>query len=280
MKIILTETQIQMLAKEAAPLPEKEIARRLKLAKKHAGKFPNPRQFALKYPKLWNFLRSQSLVDEVFPNRKLYHPEGYWTPETVGQESTKYSSKVEFMRGNQMAFKKAVEFGILNTLFPLDLRKVNAGRPKVSLEAAIDLAKDFQGMRSEFYKQHPAAYRVLKDNNLLNKYFGADMRGNRIPEEDLLNDAKKYDNIIDLRKNDFVLFNKLKMRGLLDTLYPKDYKTEKLFQTAKQYPTRFELKRNNKRIYLKILELGLMDEIFPPEDKLSLSDIAKQLDNP
>lgn len=270
---------LEIIASEAAPVPEKEIARRLKLAKKHAGKFPNPRQFALKYPKLWNFLRGQGLVDEVFPNRKLYKPEGYWTPETVGQEATKYGSKVEFMRGNQMAFKKAVEFGILNTLFPIDMRGVGAGRPATyTLDQAIDLAKDFQGMRSEFYKQHPAAYRILNNKNLLNKYFGADMRGNRVPEETLLDAAKQYDNIIDLRKNDVVLYNKLKIRGLLDSLYPNDYKTEKLIQVAKQYPTRFELKRNNKRVYLKILEMGLMDDIFPPEKSLSLSDIAKDLE--
>jgi hypothetical protein len=268
-----------MLAKEGAPLPEKEIARRLKLAKKHADKFPNPRQFALKYPSLWNFLRGQGLVDEVFPNRKQYHPEGYWTPETVGQEATKYNSKIEFFRGNQMAFKKAVEFGILNTLFPIDMRGLNAGRkPSFTLDQSINLAKDFQGMRSEFYKQHPAAYRVLKDNNLLTKYFGADMRGNKVPEEILLDAAKKYDNIIDLRKNDNVLYAKLKIRGLLDTLYPNDYRTEKLIHVAKQYPTRFELKRNNKRVYLKVLERGLMDDIFPPEKGLSLTDLANDLD--
>ena len=118
MKIILTEEQLSKLVLEAVPLSQEEVEKRLKKAKKVALKFPNPRQFSLKYPNLWNFLRGKGLVDVVFPNRKVYKPDGYWNSVNTAEEASKYNSKIEFYKGNQVAYNKAVELGILNDLFP------------------------------------------------------------------------------------------------------------------------------------------------------------------
>ena len=274
--IIITESQFNKLVDEAAPLPEKEITKRLAKAKKVADKFPNPRQFALKYPKLWNFLRGQKLVDQVFPNRHVYKPDGYWNAENVAKESRNYSSRSDFMRGNQKANNVARQLGILDDLFPFELQK---GRGKVyDDEKSVEVAKNFEGSRTEFMKKHPAAHRNLKDRNLIDRFF-SDLRKSDVSDEDLIAMAKEYDNIVDLRTNNKKLYIDLYQRSLLDDLFPINYKKQKIIDIAKQYSTKFDLKRKNKRIYNKLIDLGMLDDIFPPKpvEKLSLGDIAKDL---
>lgn len=124
MKIIVTESQYRKLT-EAMPLPDEEKQNRLNKSIELAKSFKRPRQFALEYPQLWNFLRGEKLIDVAFPNRQKYKPDGYWTIDTIGQESTKYGSRSEFERKNQWAYIKANELGILDALFP----EIKKGRP-------------------------------------------------------------------------------------------------------------------------------------------------------
>ena len=240
-------------------LPEKEIAKRLNKAKEVAVNLPNPRQFALKYPKLWNFLRSQKLVDQVFPNRQINKPKGYWNAETLAQDAIKYGSKSEFQRKNKTGYKKATELGILDNLFPFELQR---GRTKVyDDDKSVETVRDFEGSKYEFSRKHPAAYQNLKDRNLLDRFFP--VRKINVKDEDLIAMAKQYDNIVDLRKNNIKLYTDLFQRSLLDDLFPKPYKIEKLINTAKQYSSRFDLKRNNRYIYDKLEQLNMLDDIFP-----------------
>lgn len=264
--IIITESQFNKLVDEAVALPDKEIAKRLEKAKRVAVNFPNPRQFALRYPKLWNFLRGQKLVDKVFPDRHVYKPDGYWDAQTIAQEAEKYDSRSDFMRGNQFAYNKARKLGILDDLFSF---KSKVGRNKVyDDDKSVEVAKNFEGSRSEFMRKFPVAYRNLKDRNIIHRFF-SDLRKSDVTDEDLIAMAKQYDNIVDLRKNNRKLYSDLYQRSLLDNLFPTKYREQKLIDVAKQYSSRYELKRNNRRIYRKLNDLGMLDDIFPltPEEK-------------
>ena len=168
-KIIITESQLKDLLNEGKKLDQKEIGVRLKKAKKLAVKFPNPRQFALKYPNLWNFLRGQNLVDDVFVDRKKYNPDGFWTPEKVGEEAAKYNSASELQKNNQVAYRKATEYGMLGVLFPVRLTKWN-------LDNATEVAKTFD-TPTELYRNYaktPRSNCVMDNSKLLS--VGINMR--------------------------------------------------------------------------------------------------------
>jgi hypothetical protein len=285
MKIIITEEQLNNIISEhgygSKPLPQEEVDKRLLKAKKVAVKFPNPRQFSLKYPNLWNFLRSKGLLDDVFPNRKLYKNDGYWTPETISQEASKYNTKTEFLRSNQVAYKKAVELGILNDLIPIDGRYGSSGnKKKWTLEKSIQVAKEFEGTKTEFWKKHPAATLELRRNNLLKSIFPDDKR--KGDDDILINQAKEYENRSVLRRDNPSLYSKLVIRGMLYDVFPKvEMTADEIITKAKEYETPTELSKGNQNLYLKLKKIPNGYELaFGKEYKYKkLFDIAKQYQN-
>jgi hypothetical protein len=125
MKYIISENQYLNLI-EGIFLSDDEKKNRLEISMELAKKYKNPRQFALENKRLWNFIRTENLVDVVFPNTLKKKPEGYWTIDKIGQESMKYNTRMEFHDGNQVAYEKARSLGILDALFPY----TNRGRPR------------------------------------------------------------------------------------------------------------------------------------------------------
>jgi hypothetical protein len=287
MKIIITEEQLKSIISEdrrgREPLSQKEVDKRLKKAKDLAVKFPNPRQFALKYPNLWNFLRGKGLIDSAFPNRKIYRPDGYWTPETIAQEASKYNTKSEFYDNNQVAYLKAIQLGIINDLFPYR-SDTKVGIKKIwTLEKSIEAAKEFEGGKSEFYRKHPAAYVELKNNDLLSYYF---KKKKDVNSEEIINQAKQYKDRVELRKNNLNLYNKLVIRGLLYDVFPKvEMSDDEIINKAKEYQTKSELSKKNRPLYYKLSKVPNGFEIvFGDQHKLTYKakrfiDIAKQYDN-
>ena len=49
-----------------------------------------------------------------------HHKRGYWDYEHIEEEALKYETKTDFFKGNQTAYKKALEMGIINDFFILD----------------------------------------------------------------------------------------------------------------------------------------------------------------
>jgi len=122
MKILITESQYNSIIFEQSkrggsqPLPDVIVKRRLKRAKELAVNYPNPRQFALKHKKLWNFLRGKGLLDDVFPNRKKYNED--LTDEKVKEIASKYVSVSDFEKENRVAYGYAIRNNMIRDLFP------------------------------------------------------------------------------------------------------------------------------------------------------------------
>lgn len=266
------------------PLPQKEVDKRLKKAKELAVKFPNPRQFALKYPKLWNFLRAQGLISDAFPNRKTYKPAGYWTPETIAQEAMKYQTKSEFENKSQVAYQKSLKFGIIDDLFPESYYGRNK---KYDLDVSIELAKKFEGGRSEFYFKYPTAYKILRDYDLLTSYFGAPILGRKtlIFDDDLIKQAKEYPNTRELRLNNMSLYNKLNMRGLIGNVFPKvEMSDDEVIEKSREYGTPTKLNRENNLLYRKLKQIPNGLDLAFAENKKEMKmkkciEIAKGFNN-
>ena len=283
MKIIITEEQLNGIINEGVKLSPEEIEKRLKLAKKLAVKYPNPRQFALKHKPLYYFLRGQGLMDTVFPKRKLYKPDGYWTPETIGQEASKYDSKSDFYNNNQVAYNRAVEFGILNDLFPFRSNAKTGPKKKWTLEKSIEVAKEFDGSPTEFYRKYPTAYLELKNNDLLSFYF---KKRKDINHDEIINQAKQYKDRVELRKNNLTLYNKLATKGLLYDLFPKvEMSHDEIINKAKEYETPSNLSKKNRKLYYKLSKVpNGFDLAFGGQHKLThrakkFIEVAKQYQN-
>jgi hypothetical protein len=120
MKIIITESQLKSIVTEhkfgSARLPENLYKQRLKRAKELAVNYPNPRQFALKHKKLWNFLRNYKLIDDVFTNRKKYGED--FTHEKIKELASKYLTPNDFELENRTAYQYASRHNMLDDLFP------------------------------------------------------------------------------------------------------------------------------------------------------------------
>jgi hypothetical protein len=261
MKIILTESQLKTVINEKLTDDQKKNA--LVVAKELAPNFSSVRQFSLENPELYNYLRVNNLLDDVFSDRKKHRPDGYWTPETVGQEAQKYSGRKEFHKKNQVAYNKAKDFGILDALFG----PMKAGaRKTITLDVAIEKARNFEGMRSQFYKKHPTAYLILKDEGLLDRFFqlGTGLK-RKYDYDSLINDAKQYENIDDLKANNHELYKKLTVLKLMDDVFPdrKEFKFNKYIEQAKQYKNSKDLRTNNIGLYNNLMNNNLLDIAFP-----------------
>lgn len=97
-------------------LPQSTVNRRLKKAKELAVDFPNPRQFALKYKKLFYFLRSQNLLDDVFPNRQKHGED--LTHDKVKEIASRYTTLRDFQIENGTAYMYANRHNMIDDLFP------------------------------------------------------------------------------------------------------------------------------------------------------------------
>jgi len=189
-------------------LPQSIIDRRLKRAKELAVDFPNPRQFALKYKKLWYFLRSQNLVDEVFPNRKK-HGEDF-THEKVKELASKFTTPSDFQKEHQTAYQYAVKHKMINDLFPnnsngLKLYSTYLGSRDQSpydnkdvqkyLDHLMDRASSQYKDMNDVRKRNPSLFSQLQD--LGHDYVPEDMMEQQtsnltVPEQTLLGFLNRF----------------------------------------------------------------------------------------
>jgi len=254
MKVRLTETQVAKLIDEIKYTPE-QINAKIELAKELAKQYPNPHQFELKHPNLWNFIKSRKMVDVVFPNKKNYNFRGYWTPETISKEAEKYKTRSEFQDKNQTAYNKAYRLGILDQLFP------ETYVTKFSLEKSLELGKQYKTAR-EFIINHFTAYKVVKDAGLLKKLFPDFTGRGRKPNSGGWS-SKSTDELIQIAKDTiksgktitkdlYPVYDNLRKRGIDTKELTKKSEDDIMQKIKKNYDTPNDLAVRNPKLY-KIL---------------------------
>lgn len=284
MKLIsLIESIIDELSGSKPKYTDKDKEKIVDKAKKFvlAKNIKNPRQLHLKNNNLYYVLRAQNLIDQVFPERKKYHPDGYWNFDTVTKEAEKYSSRSEFEKKNQVAYNKAREMGILKDLFP----QIKERLGKYTLSQAKELAKDWKGTYSSFLSKYPSAVKVLSDEGILNKYLPKGKRGKKVDmygqmsNEELkaiLDDKIKSDKVNQIS---FYLRRELEKRGIdiPESKVPKkkleeylELSDDMLIKMAQPYGslTNMNIKNPSLRQALRIRNLS--DNLFPDTRKQSV----------
>lgn len=209
MKLIDT---IQDILKEhrggREPLAQSIVNRRLRKAKELAVNFPNPRQFALKYKKLWNFLRGQNLVDDVFPNRQKYRED--YTPEEVKKLANGFASAFDFEIEHPTAFNYATRHKMIPDLFPDRHDKMKSyatyfGNKEVSPYYNKEVQKHFDHLMDrassqykdmdDLKKRNPELYKQL--DNLGHSFVPEDITEQQtsnltVPEQTLLGFLNRF----------------------------------------------------------------------------------------
>lgn len=283
MKLVITESQLKRIINDAAPLSQDEIDVRLNQAKELAKDYINPRQFALAHKKLWNFLRVKGLVDVVFPKRHKYHPDGYWTPENIAKEASKYDTTSEFIKGNQVAYNRANKLGLLDTLFPIKRHDLKGPSVKFTLEKSKELAMGYDGTRTQFQKEYPAAYALLRSKNLLS-YFPFKKREKQTFTDDEWKEMlKDYPTRKDLKIGNVKLYNKLTNDNLIGDFYPLDApdSDETIIAKASEYGSLKNLRNNNQYLYVQLKRIpNGYNLAFGEDHKIKkIMDIARGYQN-
>ena len=86
-----------------------------------AKKYSTKEEFQKK--NLYAFLAAYKYgyVDEMWwLVRQKQHKNGYWTYENLEREASKYSTKTEFFKGNQTAYRAALKLGVIDDFFMLN----------------------------------------------------------------------------------------------------------------------------------------------------------------
>ena len=117
----------------------------------------------------------------------------------------------------------------------------------------------------EFRKASPVAYNVSLSNGWINDWLPKTIiiRSNG----ELLEEAKKFKTINDLRRSDNSLYCLILTRGLLEQTglqyLRKQWTKEKVREEAARYNTRLALQKGSKGAYNYALKNKLIDELFP-----------------
>lgn len=286
MKIIITEDQLSKIIDEAVPLSDKEVKKRLEKSKKLAVNFKNPRQFELKYPLLWRFLRNKNLLDDVFPDRQKYKQDGYWNELTVSQEAEKYKSRSDFSNANQVAYNKARDLGILDFLFPSYMKI----KPKKYTDEYIRSEVEKHGSRRELHHNNKNLYQTLVNNKLLDVYF-PDKYNNPMKKlsywtpEEIQKIKDQYLGKTDIQLKNQKLYLILKDLDLLDKIFPERLNVKGSKYTIdffkdmvnNQYGGDFKkFREENTSLYYYIINHGYISHFDTPQTKkkryLTMSD--------
>lgn len=176
MKLIDTIQDIITEQRGNKPLAQTIVNRRLKKAKELAVDFPNPRQFALKYKKLWHFIRHYNLIDELFPDRKKYRED--YTPEEVKKLANGFAVALDFEIEHPTAYNYAVRHKMIPDLFPDRRDKMKSyatyfGNKEASPYYNKEIQKHFDHLMDrassqykdmgDLKKRNPELYKQLED---------------------------------------------------------------------------------------------------------------------
>ena len=294
MKLIITEDQLKRVIIEneigegRRTMTPEEIEKRNAKIIKIGKKYPDQNTFMKKNRNVFAMAKTHKLLDIIFPNRKKYRRDFEWTPEAVANIASEYPNKTLFFWGDQIAYQKAKDLGILDNLFPE--RKL-----EYTLDNSLMLADEFDNVW-EFRKKYPAAFLKLKDNDLLKRKFPNYRPGVKGPEKGYKHKNKTFDEWIQYAKDlvntqrlplsaiNFSLYNWLLDNGADMKEFKKPAANEKeLILRAQKYGDYKTLRGGNLQLYKALESIpGALEKVFPGTSSSTPIDILskKKLPNP
>lgn len=181
------------------------------------------------------------------------------TEEEIIQIAQKFKYASDFKKNYPSHYHRARKIGILK-----DLEFIPKERIMWTYETCRVEAMKFSSQIA-FRKASPVAYNVSLKKKWINQWLP---KTNTIrTDQELLEEAKSYTNINDLRKNNNSLYCLIQKRGLLQhtklKYIRKKWTDEKVKEVAVCYNTRYDFQKGCKGAYNYALKHKMLDILFP-----------------
>jgi|688.fasta_scaffold218940_1 hypothetical protein len=226
-----------------------------------ASKFEDANVFRKVHYKIHTYIRQKGMLDVAFPNRKKYKPKGYWTPETIREESKKYSTRTQFLENNQVAFNTSLKhIGLLDELFP------KKEHYSYTFEESKKICDNFKS-RMDLAKNNNKLYLYVKSNGWLPDLY-PDMRYHKRSKytiESVTEIAKKYNFISDFVRNHPGPYDFAYRNNLLPTLFTErkhKWTDERIKEELSKYQSKREVSTLNPSLYNTANRKGILNEVF------------------
>lgn len=184
-----------------------------------------------------------------------------WTKSACAEEAKKYITKVEFREGNPSAYVIAKNNKWISEICS-HMKKLKEDDGYFTKEKCIEIGKKYTDLKI-FIKENNSCYVISKRNNWGDEVYGHMINNIRdvntfFNEKTCLDDALKYDNISDYRKNSPTSYDYARKRGLLSKVTEhmkkrvtiKEYWTlEKITELAFKYDDFSIFKKENAQCY-------------------------------
>ena len=227
----------------------------------------------------FNAARRLGVIDELtWLEKETRLPNSYWKDkERVMEEAKKYTSKIEFQKGNQSAYWAALKYGYLEEMPWLVKRKVMPRNFLKKREWIMNEAKKYK-TREEFQNNNVRAYSVAKKNGWLDEMDWFEKPKERQPrgywqnKDHVIEESKKFSSRTEFKKKSQNAYNSALKNNWIDEMvwldrvdgkHPKGYwKNEKnIMHEAKKYSSKEEFKEKNLTAFLMSYRYGFNEKM-------------------
>lgn len=222
-----------------------------------ARKYTSFTEFSKKEPKAYSAARRNGWLKEFDWLNKAKREN--ITEEEIIRLAKKFTYASDFKREHPSHYHRARRMGILKEL---------GFKPKDTSKWTYETCKAEASKYTcqiEFRKACPVAYNISLRNKWINNWLPKTVIIRS--DEELIEIAKQFKNINDLRKKNDSLYCLLLKRGLLDQTglqyLRKQWTDEKVRLEAAHYDTRIAFQKGRKGAYNFALKNKMLDELFP-----------------
>lgn len=217
-----------------------------------------------KYPKAWELLKAEGLLDKYYPLLQVNGPHKVWTLEKSISIVSQFKSRSELADKHLSAYKMLRDAGLLDKFFPHKWKAYSNEEKKEILANS--------NSRKEVREKHLSVYRWAKGNGLLDEFFPSEDKEREVNtpnEKEIQMAVDNNKNREDLRRRHRRVYNSLKNTKRLNEFLPppKGRTTEEKIKIITNCKTCTELYKKHAGIYRWAKREGILDKYLPPVHK-------------
>ena len=183
-----------------------------------ARKYQSRSEFASKCVGAYTVACKRGWIEQMpWMKEKWSHPSPKWTKDAVFEESKKYSSRREFEDGASSAYSKALQYGWLDDMSWLKIK-----RKSWSKEEVFEESRKYNS-RVAFAEGTPGAYGIARREKWLDEMPWLVKKGHGIwTKEEVFEESKKYASRTAFAKGNETAYRIALRKGWINDIFPKN----------------------------------------------------------
>lgn len=183
-----------------------------------ARKYQSRSEFASKCVGAYTVACKRGWIEQMpWMKEKWSHPSPKWTKDAVFEESKKYSSRREFEDGASSAYSKALQYGWLDDMSWLKIK-----RKSWSKEEVFEESRKYNS-RVVFAEGTPGAYGIARREKWLDEMPWLVKKGHGIwTKEEVFEESKKYASRTAFAKGNETAYRIALRKGWINDIFPKN----------------------------------------------------------